>query len=125
MQATAILPERHGESIADAPRLHYIFSDLIFTALAISKVLPEGSSCYFSGTGNKNLLGKELSVEYLIEKELRTTSITLTFRDNNTEGFKNDAFGKSIVHSPNQDHIRGAVHLKIRISMVKLYLHWK
>jgi hypothetical protein len=88
LQATAILPERHGESIADAPRLHYIFSDLIFTALAISKVLPEGSSCYFSGTGNKNLLGKELSVEYLIEKDLwdneDTTSITL-IRDNDTE----------------------------------------
>jgi hypothetical protein len=42
------------------------------------------------GTGNKNLLGKELSVGYLIEKELwdneDTTSITLAFRDNDTEG---------------------------------------
>jgi hypothetical protein len=40
------------------------------------------------GTGNKNLLGKELSVEYLIEKDLwdneDTTSITL-IRDNDTE----------------------------------------
>jgi hypothetical protein len=43
------------------------------------------------GTGNKNLLGKELSIEYSMEKELwdneDTTSITLTFRDNDTEGF--------------------------------------
>lgn len=40
------------------------------------------------GTGNKNLLGKELSVEYSIEKELwdndDTTSITL-IRDNDIE----------------------------------------
>ncbi|MGC1133514.1 MAG: hypothetical protein WA941_11875 [Nitrososphaeraceae archaeon] len=40
------------------------------------------------GTGNKNLLGKELYVEYSIEKELwdneDTTSITL-IRDNDTE----------------------------------------
>jgi len=40
------------------------------------------------GTGNKNLLGKELSVGYSIEKELwdheDTTSITL-IRDKDTE----------------------------------------
>jgi hypothetical protein len=42
------------------------------------------------GSGNKNLLGKELSVEYSIEKELWDNedpmSITLAFRDNDTEG---------------------------------------
>ena len=41
----SILHERHGGPFSEANGSHHPFSEVIFTALAISKVLPEGSSC--------------------------------------------------------------------------------
>jgi len=41
----SILHKIHGSPFSEANESHHPFSEVIFTALAISKVLPEVSSC--------------------------------------------------------------------------------
>jgi len=41
----SILYKGHGGPFSEANESDHLFSEEIFTALAISKVLPEGSSC--------------------------------------------------------------------------------